>query len=267
MLQHFVNLPLPQPLIRPGLESLRVPNDGKLLARKNELAEARNQAQRKFIEYVGQDAKDFPDLVATFAKEHAQAAADNLVREKQMEYAGGAIDDFIRKFGELAPGFPKSRYHKIVAGFRFHWLWATESRRPVRNRKMPVQVALQKERHEGVSKIEKYCADILNRNWDWGEDAVADGAKPLPRPTFGVDFLNGRITVAHETLLDSLVVSLLRYRNGLKVCQHKDCRAPFFYSDHTNQKYCSTKCPAEKRMRRADQKEGNRHNEAHSNKL
>src|SRR4029077_7681608 len=116
-----------------------------------------------------------------------------------------------------------------VAGFRFHWLWAMESRGPVRNRKTPVQIALRKESHKTRSKMEGWCADILNRNWDWDEEAVEDGAKPLPRPEFGVDFLNGQITVAHQTLLDSLVVSLLRYRNGLKVCQHKNCEAPFFF--------------------------------------
>jgi hypothetical protein len=102
--------------------------------------------------------------------------------------------------------------------------------------------------------MEGWCADILNRNWDWDEEAVEDGAKPLPRPEFGVDFLNGQITVAHQTLLDSLVVSLLRYRNGLKVCQHKNCEAPFFFSEHTNQKYCTTKCNAEERVRRTDEK-------------
>jgi len=178
---------------------------------------------------------------------------------KSNEHTAGAVDDFVKKFGELAPGFPKSRYHKVVAGFRFHWGWAMESKGPIRNRKMPVQIALQyvenqKKRNNTLSKIEGWCADILNRNWKWDEDAVRDGAKPLPRPSFGVDFPNGRIIVAHETRLDSLVLSLMRYRNSLRVCQHRDCETPFFVSESTNQKYCTPECNAEERIRLTDEK-------------
>jgi hypothetical protein len=167
------------------------------------------------------------------------------------------VSEFIRRFGELAPGIRPDNFYRFVVGFRFHWKWRQGKNGTVRSKRYPVSLSLERKGRKERPQIElddasAWATNILNRRILSGDDLG-------PNPVLDVDFSTGRVMVKPETLLDWLVWSLMECRTRLAICQRKGCATPFFVKSHPRNRYCSPECSHQEReIKKAKWEKSNR---------
>jgi len=98
--------------------------------------------------------------------------------------------------------------------------------------------------HEGVKSyafgqiVFSENQDLFRRLWIDASEASALKIEGAGELAFG----SGRLTYTTESLEAFLYLSILANRPRLRKCASVDCIAPFFFSRHGPQKYCSNAC-------------------------